>query len=71
LQKEVFLPENKELSKSEYLKLVKTAMNNGKVRLGMIIQTICATGIRVSELSSITIASEKRCDIGISNIENN
>jgi integrase/recombinase XerD len=71
LQKEVFLPENKELSKSEYMKLVKTAMNNGKVRLGMIIQTICATGIRVSELSSITIASEKRCDIGISNIENN
>jgi len=67
----MFLPENKELSKSEYMKLVKTAMNNGKVRLGMIIQTICATGICVSESSSITIASEKRCDIGISNIKNN
>lgn len=60
LQKEVFLPENKELSKSEYMRLVKTAMNKGKVRLGMIIQTICATGIRVSELSSITIASVKK-----------
>lgn len=60
LQKEVFLPENRELSKQEYMKLVKTAMDRGKVRLGMIIQTICATGIRVSELSAITIASLKR-----------
>ena len=60
LQKEVFLPENKELSKQEYMKLVKTAMDRGKVRLRMIIQTICATGIRVSELSAITIASVKR-----------
>ena len=58
----MFLPENRELSKLEYMKLVKTAMDRGKVRLGMIIQTICATGIRVSELSAITITSVKRGD---------
>lgn len=60
MQKEVFLPENRELSKQEYKKLIKTAMNKGKVRIAMIIQTICATGIRVSELSAITIVSVKK-----------
>lgn len=60
LQKEVFMPENRELSKQEYKRLVKTAMDEGKCRIGMIIQTICSTSIRVSELSSITVASVKR-----------
>lgn len=60
VQKEVFEPENKNLTKEEYVKLVKTAEKLGKRRLAMIIQTICATGIRVSELSSITIESVKK-----------
>ncbi len=59
MQKEVFMPENKELSKQEYKQLVKIAMNNGKVRIGMIIQAICATGMRVSELSALTVSSVK------------
>ena len=60
LQKETFMPENRELTKQEYKQLVKIAMDKGKVRIGMIIQTICATGIRVSELSSVTVPSVKR-----------
>lgn len=60
LQKETFMPENRELTKQEYKQLVKIAMDKGKVRIGMIIQTICATGIRVSELSSVTVSSVKR-----------
>lgn len=59
VQKEVFLPENKELSKQEYKRLVESAMRKGNIRIGMIIQTICATGIRVSELSAITVSSVK------------
>ena len=59
LQKEVFMPESNELSKGEYKQLVETALGNGKIRIGMIIQTICATGIRVSELSAITVSSVK------------
>ena len=59
LQKEVFMPESNELSKWEYKQLVETALGNGKIRIGMIIQTICATGIRVSELSAITVSSVK------------
>lgn len=59
VQKEAFMPENRELSKEEYRKLVKAAYKAGKVRLGMIVQTICATGIRVSELSAITVSAVK------------
>lgn len=59
IQTEIFLPENRELSKEEYKKLVKTAMKTGREKIGMIAQTICATGIRVSELSSITVAAAK------------
>ncbi len=59
IQKETFMPENKELSKDEYKRLVRTAMQGGKKRIGMIVQTICATGIRVSELSSITVSAVK------------
>ena len=67
LQKEVFIPENRELTKQEYKRLVKIAMKNGKTRIGMIIQTICSTGIRVSELSAIKVSSVKK---GVATIYN-
>lgn len=67
IQKEVFMPENKELSKCEYKQLVKIAMSKRKICIGMIMQTICATGIRVSELSEITVSSVKK---GIATIYN-
>lgn len=57
IQKEVFVPEKRNLSKEEYKKLVRIALKKGKKRLAMILQTICATGIRVSELSSVTVES--------------
>lgn len=43
-----------ELTEGEYKRLVKAASKNGNERLALIIQTICATGIRVSELQYIT-----------------
>lgn len=60
VQKEAFMPQNKELSKEEYQVLVKTAQKSGKTRIAMILQTICATGIRVSELSAITVPAVKK-----------
>lgn len=54
IQKEVFVPENRDLSKAEYKRLVKIALQKGKKRLAMMLQTICATGIRISELASFT-----------------
>ena len=67
VQQETFCPENKYLSKSEYRRLIKTALNNKKVRLAMIIQTIGATGIRISELSAVTVESVKKGVLIINN----
>lgn len=55
MQKAVFRPKEREMSKEEYLRLVKTAKDKGKSRLCLIMQTICATGIRISELPFITV----------------
>ena len=46
-QRRVFLPEEKELSRQEYENLLKAAQS--KPRLCLLMQTICSTGIRVSE----------------------
>ncbi len=52
IQRQMFLPEERELSRKEYQRLVKAAAGS---RLSVIIQTICGTGIRVSELRYITV----------------
>lgn len=51
VQRQIFSREDKELSVKEYQQLVKVAKNT---RISLIIQTICGTGIRVSELQYIT-----------------
>ena len=67
VQKETFMPESRELSKEEYKKLVRAAMQQKKSKIGMIVQTICVTGIRVGELSAITVSAVKK---GIATIYN-
>ena len=59
IQKEVFMPGGRDLSKAEYKKLVWAALHKGNKRLAMIIRTLCATGIRASELSGITVENVK------------
>lgn len=59
LQRQVYCPEEKELTKAEYIRLVSTAKQKGNERLSLIIQTLCGTGIRVSELKFITIEAVK------------
>lgn len=54
IQRRAFLPEERELTVGEYRRLVAAARESGNVRLALILQTICATGIRVSELRFIT-----------------
>lgn len=60
VQKQAYCSEEKELTKEEYLRLLKAAESKGDIRLKMIIQTICATGIRVSELEYITVEAIKQ-----------
>lgn len=59
IQKEIFTKPEKELTKAEYMRLVKAADEQGNQRLSLLIGTICATGIRVSELCFITVESLK------------
>lgn len=54
IQKEIFIAPEKELSIQEYQRLINTAEKKNNQRLSLMIQTICSTGIRVSELSYIT-----------------
>lgn len=57
IQRNLFCREDQELTKAEYLRLVHAAHDAGNERLALILQTICATGIRVPELQYITIES--------------
>lgn len=59
VQKHLFLKSEKELTKTEYERLLKVAKMRGNERLNLIMQTICSTGIRVSELSSVTVEAVK------------
>lgn len=59
LQAQIYCSEEKELTKAEYIRLVNTAKQSGNERLNLILQTICGTGIRVSELKYITVEAVK------------
>ncbi len=60
VQKKAFCSEEKELTKAEYIRLVNTAKQKGNERLNLILQTICGTGIRVSELQYITVEAVRK-----------
>lgn len=52
-QRQTYCSEDKELSKGEYLRLLEASKKNEQ--LNLVIQTICGTGIRVSELQYFTV----------------
>ena len=55
VQKKLYCPEEKELSREEYIRLVRVAKEKSSERLALLLEAICATGIRVSELQFITV----------------
>jgi len=59
IQRCVYRPEDKELSKDEYVRLINAARQKGNRRLTLLLQTICGTGIRVSELMHITVEAAR------------
>lgn len=61
IQREIFAKPEKELTRNEYIRLIKAAEGEQNMRLSLLIQTICATGIRVSELRYITAESLQSC----------
>ncbi len=66
IQRQVFCPEEKELSKAEYERLCRAAQNKQNERLTLLLQTICGTGIRVSELPFITAEAVRRGEAMVS-----
>lgn len=49
IQKQIFANQEKELTKAEYERLINAARNKGNERLYLLMQTICSSGLRVSE----------------------
>jgi len=67
IQRHIFRSREKELTRQEYLRLVETARKDGRERLALMIETICATGIRVSEIRYITVEAVRcgRADVSM------
>lgn len=65
VQRRLFRDDDRSLSRAEYGRLLRTAYNNGQRQLSLIVETLGATGIRVSELSALTVEAAKvgRADI--------
>lgn len=57
IQKQIFASKDKELTKAEYERLLDAAKSKKNERLYLLMQTICSTGIRVSELRFVTVAA--------------
>lgn len=63
VQKKTYLAANRELSRAEYQRLLNAAKRNG--RLWLLLQTLCATGIRVSELQYFTVEAVRGGEISV------
>ncbi len=63
IQKPTYLTEEKELTKDEYKRLLAAAKN--KEQLNLVIRTICATGIRVSELKYFTVEAIRSGEVSV------
>lgn len=67
IQRSSYLDERKVLTKEEYFRLVKAAATKKDERLELLLQTICSTGMRVSELQYITVEAIRR---GVAEVRN-
>ena len=63
VQREIYQPPERELTKAEYLRLLQAA--GGDRRLWLLLQTICATGIRVSELQYFTVSAVRTGEVTV------
>ena len=67
IQRKLYLDADKELSQREYERMVRAAERDGNERLAMLTQTLCALGLRVSELKAVTVESLERGEATIQN----
>ena len=62
-QRQTYCAEEKELTKAEYLRLLSASKKNEQ--LNLVLQTICGTGIRVSELRYFTVEAVRHCEVTV------
>ncbi len=60
IQRQIFRGKEKELTKAEYERLLRAAKQKNNLRLYYVMQTICSTGIRISELKYVSCDAVKR-----------
>ncbi len=60
VQRQMFRDANRELKRADYERLIATARARGQDRLALLMETICATGIRVSEVQAITVEAARQ-----------
>ena len=60
LQKKLFREAGRELVRADYEKLLDAAERQGRPRLVLLMEAICATGIRVSEVKYLTVEAARR-----------
>lgn len=65
IQKKAYCSTKKELTKDEYFKILYKAKSSNQERLALILQTICSTGIRVSELEFFTVQAVKEGEVSV------
>ena len=67
IQRRLFRSTERDLTKEEYTRLVETALSEGRERLALLMESICATGIRVSEVRYFTVeaAEAGRAEISL------
>lgn len=63
MQRQTYCAEDKELTKAEYLRLLQVSKKNEQ--LNLVIQTICGTGIRVSELQYFTVEAVRYGEVTV------
>ena len=67
VQRKQYIEPERELTRQEYYRLLYAARTKGKMRLFHLLETICSTGIRVSELRFITVQAVKKGRVNICN----
>ena len=59
-QRQFFRDARRELTRAEYDRLVETALSTGRERLALLMEAVCATGVRVSEIRYFTVEAARR-----------
>lgn len=59
LQRRVFRSPDRELTRAEYLRLLDAARGSGRERLALLMEAVCSTGIRVSEVRYLTVEAAR------------